>query len=83
MLNIDESQTIFIGKNPERGNIKYCVEYVENDKNIQAIFNDIISDLLEKKEICPCILIYTQTCKQCASNFNTFCSVLEDNNLKC
>ena len=81
MLNIDESQTIFIGKNPGRANIKYCVEYVENDKDIQAIFNDIIADLLEKKEMCPRRLIYAQTREQCASIYNTFCSVLEDNNL--
>ena len=45
MLNIDESQIIFIGKNPERANIKHCVKYVENDKDIQAIFNDSIADL--------------------------------------
>ena len=57
MLNVDESQTFFIVKNPERANIKYCVEYVDNDKDIEAIFNVVISNLLERKERCPRRLI--------------------------
>ena len=61
MLNIDESQTFFIVKNPKRANIKYCVEYVDNVKDIEAIFNVVLSNLLERKETCPCRLIYTQT----------------------
>ncbi|XP_028419127.1 uncharacterized protein LOC114544809 [Dendronephthya gigantea] len=79
MLNISESETFFIEKNPERENIRYCVEYVENDKDFEDIFHIITSELLEKKEMCSRRLIYTQTRKQCASIYNFFSSVLEDN----
>ena len=37
MLEIDHSETFFIEKNPERKNIKYCVEYVENTSEIASI----------------------------------------------
>lgn len=90
MLNINEAETLFIEKNPERENIRYCAEYVENDKEVCYIFNTTIRELQEKKELCPRRLIYTQTRKQCARIYNSFCSELGDKlylnsepNLKC
>lgn len=78
MLDIEQSETLFIEKNPERKNIRYCVEYVESDKGILDIFLSIINELKEKKEMCSRRLIYTQTRKQCATIYNAFCSELED-----
>ena len=79
MLEIDTSETFFIEKNPERENIKYCVEYVENNLEIASIFNSVIKELNERKEKCCRKLIYTQTRAQCAVIFNAFSSVLQDN----
>ena len=79
MLEIDHSDTFFIEKNPERKNIKYCVEYVENNLEIASIFSSIINELIEKKDSCSRRLIYTQTRSQCATIFNAFSSELEEN----
>ena len=78
MLDVDESKTLFIEKNPEKKNIRYCVEYVEHDKEIIDIFRSIVNELIEEKEMCSRRLIYTQTRKQCATIFNVICSELED-----
>ena len=78
MLDVDESKTLFIEKNPEKKNIRYCVEYVEHDKEIIDIFRSIFNELIEKQEMCSRRLIYTQTRKQCATIFNVICSELED-----
>ncbi len=78
MLDVDESKTLFIEKNPEMKNIRYCVEYVEHDKEIIDIFRSIVNELIEKKGMCSRRLIYTQIRKQCATIFNVICSELED-----
>ncbi len=78
-LDVDESKTLFIEKNPEKKNIRYCVEYVEHDKEIIDIFHSIVNELIEKNYYsCSRRLIYTQTRKQCATIFNVICSELED-----
>jgi superfamily II DNA helicase RecQ len=74
MLDIDVSETLFIEKNPERKNIRYCVEYVESDKEVIGMFYSIINEL-----ICSRRLIYTQTRNQCAAIYNAFCSDLGNN----
>ena len=79
MLDIDVSETLFIEKNPERKNIRYCVEYVESDKEVVGMFYSIIHELIEKKETCSRRLIYTQTRNQCATIYNAFCSDLGNN----
>ena len=79
MLEIDHSETFFIEKNPERKNIKYCVEYIENTSEIASIFSSI-KELIVKKDKCPRRLIYTQTRGQCALIYNAFCSELGINN---
>jgi hypothetical protein len=79
MLYIDVSETLFIEKNPERKNIRYCVEYVESDKEVIGMFYSIINELIEKKETCSQRLIYTQTWNQCATIYNAFCSDLGNN----
>lgn len=78
MLDIDESETLFVEKNPAKKNIRYCVEYVESDKEIVDVFKSIINELKEKMEMCSRRLIYTQTRKQCATIFNVICSELDD-----
>ena len=79
MLDIDVSETLFIERKPERKNIRYCVEYVESDKEVIGMFYSIINELIEKKETCSRRLIYTQTRNQCATIYNAFCSDLGNN----
>ena len=78
MLDIDMSQTFFIEKNPERKNIRYCVQYVENSTEIIEIFDSVLNELIEKRENSSRRLIYSQTRNQCATINNAFCSQLED-----
>ena len=78
MLDIDMSQTFFIEKNPERKNIRYCVQYVESSTEIIEIFDSVLNELIEKRENSSRRLIYSQTRNQCATIYNAFCSQLED-----
>ena len=78
MLDIDMSQTFFIEKNPERKNIRYCVQYVESSTEIIEIFDSVLNELIEKRETSSRRLIYSQTRNQCATIYNAFCSQLED-----
>ena len=79
MLDIDVSETLFIEKKTERKNIRYCVEYVESDKEVIGMFYSIINELIEKKETCSRRFIYTQTRNQCATIYNAFNSDLGNN----
>ena len=67
MLDIDMSQTFFIEKNPERKNIRYCVQYVESSTEIIEIFDSVLNELIEKGENSSRRLIYSQTRNQCAT----------------
>ena len=78
MLDIDMSQTFFIEKNPERKNIRFCVQYVESSTEIIEIFDSVLNELIEKKENSSRRLIYSQTRNQSATIYNAFCSQLED-----
>lgn len=76
MLNIDEANTFFVEKNPDHRNIRYCIEYVDINKEVHEVFDKIIRELQERKEKCAGHL---KTGKQCSSIYSSFCAELGDN----
>ena len=67
-LDLDKEKTIIIEKSPERSNLMYSFQCIDNDMKIQNIFNKVISEVREKGEKCTKTIIYCQTRKQ-----NSYC----------
>ena len=57
---------------PERGNLKYCVQYVDNSLDLSVIFSQIINEVKDKKESTCRTIVYCQTRKQCAILWRVF-----------
>ena len=72
MLNIEESDIFFIEKDPNRSNIKYCVQYIDRKTSLESIFKFILDDSEANKTEAARRLIYCQTRMQCATIFNMF-----------
>ena len=72
VLDLDKEKTFTIEKSPERSNLVYSFQYIDNDMEIQNIFNEIISEVREKAEKCTKTIIYSQTRKQTAVVWRAF-----------
>ena len=72
VLDLDKEKTFTIEKSPERSNLVYSFQYIDNDMEIQNIFNEVISEVREKAEKCTKTIIYCQTRKQTAVVWRAF-----------
>ena len=50
VLDLKTEDTFSIEKSPERPNIAYFTQYVENDMKLSDVFHDIILDVKDKKD---------------------------------
>ena len=66
VLDLRMQKTFCIQKSPERPNIAFSFQYVENHIELSDLFHDIILEVKEKKPNCSKTLIYCQTRKQAA-----------------
>lgn len=57
---------------PERGNLKYCIQYVDNSLELSVVFGHIISEVKHKKRSTCRMIVYCQTRKQCAILWRVF-----------
>ena len=71
-LKLIRLRHLLLKKNPDRENIKYCIEYIDNSIEIASIFSCVIEELKQKKERCSKRLVYTQTRVQCRTICNAF-----------
>ena len=62
---------------PERSNIKYAIQYVENSMDLSEVFGELIADIKQQKQSTRTI-IYCQTRKQCAILWRMFKLNLEE-----
>ena len=76
VLDLRMQKTFCIEKRPERPNIAFSFQYVENHIELSDIFHDIILEVKEKKANCSKTLIYCQTRKQAAIIWRAFELVL-------
>ncbi|CAB3981037.1 Hypothetical predicted protein [Paramuricea clavata] len=72
ILDLKMENTFSIEKSPERPNIAYVTQYVENDMELSDVFHDVILDVKDKKDKYAKNLIYCQTRKQAAIIWRTF-----------
>ena len=73
VLDLNKEKTFTIEKSPERANLVYSFQYIDNDMEIQNIFNEVISEeVREKAEKCTKTIIYCQTRKQTAVVWRAF-----------
>ena len=72
VLDLRMQKTFCIEKSPERPNIAFSFQYVENHIELSDVFHDIILEVKEKKANCSKTLIYCQTRKQAAIIWRAF-----------
>ena len=78
MLDIDETQILCIENTPLKQNIRYSVQYINNDCDLKLVFKFILDDLKSNGPCAKKCLIYCQTRKQCALIYHLFISELGD-----
>ncbi len=66
------NDTFVVEMSPERGNLKYCIQYVDNSLDLSVVFSQIINEVKSKKESTCRTIIYCQTRKQCAILWHIF-----------
>ena len=67
-----KEETFSIEKSPERPNIVYSIQYIDDDLEFSDVFNEVISEVKERKDKCTKTLVYCQTRKQAAIIWRTF-----------
>ena len=72
VLDLNKEKTFSIEKSPERFNLLYSFQYIDNDLELQNIFNEVISGVKEKGEKSTRTTIYCQTRKQAALVWRAF-----------
>ena len=50
VLDLDKEKTFTIEKSPGRSNLVYSFQYIDNDMEIQNIFNEVISEVRKKQK---------------------------------
>ena len=77
VLCLDHCNTFAVDMSPERSNIKYAIQYVENSMDLSEVFGELIADIKQQKQSTRTI-IYCQTRKQCAILWQMFKLNLEE-----
>jgi ATP-dependent DNA helicase RecQ len=72
VLDMSKEKTVCIEKSPERSNLVYSFHYIDNDLELQNIFNEVITEVQEKGGKCARTIIYCQTRKQAALVWRAF-----------
>ncbi len=72
VLVLCKEKTFSIQKSPERFNLLYSFQYIDNDLELQNIFIEVISGVKEKGEKSTRTIIYCETRKQAALVWRAF-----------
>ena len=67
-----DNDTFTVEMSPERANLKYCIQYVDNGLELSVVFGQIINEVKNKKESTCRTIVYCQTRKQCAILWRVF-----------
>ena len=78
MLSVHPENTMMIEMSPERKNLSYAVQYVDNSVPIDELFGTILSEVRSDREKTRRTMIYCQTRNQCAILWRIFTLHLEN-----
>lgn len=78
-LNLNNAQTFFIEQNPNKPNLCYSVQYVDNSNPLGHTFGSTLNELTTKGIETTRTMIFCQTRRQCAVVFAVFRRALENN----
>ena len=70
--------TFCVEKSPERSNLAYYIQYVDNNLEFGEVFESIITEIKNNREQTTKTLIYSQTRKQAAVIWRAFKLALGD-----
>ena len=77
ILQLNPLTTQIIEKDPNKDNIQYIVNYVDNDWSLGDIFHNVITDVKQEGVNTQGTLIFCRTRKQCSLLYRTFVVALE------
>ena len=72
ILHLNQLTTCVIEKDPHKDNIRYAVQYLENDLSLQDTFHSLIEEVKNQSVETEGTLIFCRTRKQCSLIFSTF-----------
>lgn len=72
VLCLSNENTFVINISPERENLKYSMQYVDNSLELSAVFDHVINEVRQKKQATCRTIIYCKTRKQCAVLWRIF-----------
>jgi ATP-dependent DNA helicase RecQ len=72
VLSITSDETLIVEMSPERKNLRYVVQYVDNAIPMSELFRDIIMEVRKGKDKTTKTLLYCQTRNQCAILWRMF-----------
>ena len=72
VLSIAPDETFIVEMSPERKNLGYVVQYVDNAIPMSRIFQEIITEVRKRKDKATKTLLYCQTRNQCAILWRMF-----------
>lgn len=78
-LNLNNSQTLVIEQNPNKLNLCYSVQYVNNSNPLEHTFGSTLNELTSNGKETTRTMIFCQTRRQCAVVFAVFRRALENN----
>ena len=78
-LHIPIKKVYTVKSSPNRNNLKYSLQYVDNNMPLEIVFQGIIDDVLQNGVTTARTLIYCQTRKHCGLIFRLFEIHLGDN----
>ena len=77
ILRLNPLTTQIIEKDPNKDNIRYMVNYVDNDWRLGDVFHNVITDVKQESVNTQGTLIFCRTGKQCSLLYRTFLVALE------
>ncbi|XP_028404789.1 mediator of RNA polymerase II transcription subunit 34-like [Dendronephthya gigantea] len=78
VLQMNRGNTLEIEVSPDRANLTYAMQYVDNEIPLGDVFDNVIEHVRTEKTRTPRTIIYCQTIKQCAILWRTFKLELEE-----
>ena len=72
VLSIVPAETFIVEMSPERKNLRYVVQYVDNAIPISRLFQEIIAEVRKEKDKATKTLLYCQTRTQCGILWRMF-----------
>jgi hypothetical protein len=72
VLSINSDETFIVEMSPERKNLRYVVQYVNNSIPMSELFQNIIMEVRKGKDKTTKTLLYCQTRNQCAILWRMF-----------